>query len=290
MVPSWLLTALLIPGSYDPAPEGFSFNPVISEAGIPYYAVPGPTFRIPFNIHRLDPDSVEQLRLYVFTDGGRSWAFSASATPDQGGFEFTAKAAGEHCFAVQVKRKTGRLDPSEVALFQPQIVVAVKQGEPEPPAVALDAEAAKLSDDLTRIELDLIRKELKLIAAADRLTPKTMDRIDALKLRLYMVQNQVQMRAALAAVGRWNDPPSPGPGWGYSPMVPGSPSLPPAPLTTPLQPATYVPMPALSLPPVPTVPPAPGVPETPPLPTPIIPAGRWDPATLRLPSPGTHYR
>lgn len=232
MVSTWLLAAALAPGLHDPADQGDA------PTAATVYRLEKPAFRIPFHLNSYQPQQIEEIRLLVSTDHGQSWLGAATATPDELAFEFKAKKTGEHWFAVQVKRKNGRLVPPDEDQFRPLLKVhvgAVEDSGQPVKAALLQEEADKLDEKLTEIELDLIRNELKRMAERKELSAETEERIDRLRERLRGAQLRLQERdrslKAFPSADSWV-PPAPGPATPYP-----APNLQPVPEPTPVPPA-----------------------------------------------------
>jgi HEAT repeat protein len=72
------------------------------------------SFRIPILFDRGRRAQVEQLRLYVSTDRGKTWKQAGSITPDEEYFTYTAPDDGLYWFAVQVVTKNKEILPATV--------------------------------------------------------------------------------------------------------------------------------------------------------------------------------
>ena len=184
MIPMWLMVAALATGAYDPAPDEL---PPLSKA-------PGPQFQIPCKLSKLAPlieaREIARVQLYVSANCGKTWEMYDEIGPDTSTFTFTAKRPGEYWFTARLKMKDGTLNPADPADFAPMQRVAVAAGIGSDPLVAAKrkptaAEAASdLDDELTRVELELIRKELKRLSEMSELTPAAEDKLDRLRIRL----------------------------------------------------------------------------------------------------------
>src|SRR5262245_11535526 len=184
MATTWaILTVVGLSGGQPPRP---SLTPAEAET-IPLFKVPGPAFKIPCRV----PDrtrGVVGVELWVSLDGGRKWtkaeALPWSDTDAAKEFEFHAKKSGEHWFAVRVQFKDGRHDPEDVSELVPAQRTWVMAGSDSvgAPKAALTAAALdELDDELNRVELDLIRKEMKRLAASKEFTNEVADQIDRLR-------------------------------------------------------------------------------------------------------------
>jgi hypothetical protein len=185
MIPTFVLTAALAVGAYEPVPT--------PAAPTDIHKVPGPAFLIPCKVAAAD--RVTHVQLWVSADRGQKWDLYEEITPDKPAFTFIAKKPGEYWFAPRIKKKDGTLSPADTAelVATQRVAVATGSDSPEPPARPLarptakptTAEAvAELDDELTRVELELIRKEIKRLSEEKELTPEAEDKFDRLRGRL----------------------------------------------------------------------------------------------------------
>jgi hypothetical protein len=184
MLVAWIMTAVVVTNPTPPAAPD-----------LPVYRVPGPAFEIPYKVTDRTPDLVA-VQLWVSADCGKSWEQAGEANPGQGMFKYHAKKPGEYCYAPRLKFKDGRVMP-RVGELEPQHRVVVEAGhEPVTPARAtlLTKVADDLDEELTRLEFELIRKEIKQLAEMKGLTQDTADKIDRLRSRLREAQNRLQNR------------------------------------------------------------------------------------------------
>lgn len=164
--------------------------------------IPGPYLKIPCKVVR--PSETVWVRLYVSDDRGRTWALEGEITPDKDSFVFCAKRPGEYWFAPCVKGKDGTLEPDELARLTPMQRALIETGtEPAagptitPPTVSpvrsksVAREAEELDEELTRVELELIRKEIKRLSEAKELDPATEDKLDRFRIRLRDVRDRL---------------------------------------------------------------------------------------------------
>jgi hypothetical protein len=161
----------------------------------PVYKIPGPALKIPCKVD--SPQAVERVQLYVSDNRGQTWAFYDEITPEKDSFVFSARKPGEYWFTARLKKKDGTLDPARTADFVVMQKVEVETGtgysEPVPPPLTRSsaADVAKeLEDELTRVEMELIRQEIKKLSEAKKLTPETGDKIDRLRARLREIQDR----------------------------------------------------------------------------------------------------
>jgi hypothetical protein len=190
MLFTWIMTAILVSNPTVPAPAA---APEARE--LPAYRVPGPAFEIPCKVKDPAPDLVA-VQLWVSADGGKSWEKSAEIKPDGGKFEYHAQKPGEYLFAPRLKFKDGRVTPAVGDLSAAQRVVVEAGYEPVTPARAtlLSKVANDLDEELTRLEFELIRKEMAQLAAMKGWTQDTADKIDSLRVRLRDAQHRLQNR------------------------------------------------------------------------------------------------
>ena len=153
----------------------------------------------PRDAARDHPEQVAEVHLYVSADRGKTWQLYEAITPDKQSFTFVAKKNGEYWFAPRVKKKDGTLLPGDVSELAPTQRVAVGADGDEPPTVPLRPlarprtaadTADELDDELTRVELDLIRKEIKKLTALNSLTPDAEERFDRLRQRLRLLRDR----------------------------------------------------------------------------------------------------
>lgn len=95
-------------------------------------------FKIPFN-HDYRNVNIKEVRLYVSSDQGRSWKFTATAAPEEKHFRFSTPVDGFFWFAVQTVDSQGKLFPPSVEECRPELKVIVDtnpplvQAQPLPP-------------------------------------------------------------------------------------------------------------------------------------------------------------
>ncbi len=74
--------------------------------------------------------SIDQLFLYVSTDGGRTWRQEAAASPGQTGFRFFAPGDGSYGFKLQIVDKRKQAYPPDVGAGPADLMVVVDQRKP----------------------------------------------------------------------------------------------------------------------------------------------------------------
>jgi hypothetical protein len=187
MIATWVVTVAFGLGASQPP------HPLAEPAPvelIPVYKVPGPAFTMPCKLS--DLSAVVGVQLWVSTDGAKTWAVCAEIATDATKFEFHAKRPGEHWFAVRLKHKDGTFNPASVSDLVPIQRVSVATGsEAESARKNRPTELANvLDEELPRLELELIRKEIKRLAEEKRLTPETEATIERLRFRLSMIRER----------------------------------------------------------------------------------------------------
>lgn len=234
MISVWAVAAVLACGSSDPAG--------------PVYNVPGPAFHIPVNAQVTREAPAVRVELWVSSDLGRTWERSGEVSPSAGQFRFVAPRPGEYWFATRLRFPDGSLSPTLVEALAPQLRVrtatgmsdlnqpgtnapgwladAVRPNSAPRPGGSLDATASELEDELARLELDLIRKELKRLASAEGFGPDVADKIDQLRMRLRDAQDRLRQRTGrgTSSTGATLDP------LPTAPVPPPRPEPPPIPL------------------------------------------------------------
>lgn len=190
MVPTLVMAAALAVGGTEPPPPP-------APAPTEVYKVPGPAFQIPCKVQAAD--LIAAVQLWVSADRGKSWEMYDEITPDKSAFTFVAKRAGEYWFAPRIKKKDGQMLPAGVAdlVATQRVEVATGGVGTEPPPLPIPspkrtaqtaAEAvAELDEELTRVELELIRKEIKRLSEAKELSPEAEEKFDRLRLRLRLL-------------------------------------------------------------------------------------------------------
>ncbi|MBN9118664.1 MAG: hypothetical protein J0I06_05830 [Planctomycetes bacterium] len=273
MIPTFVMAAALAVGGYDPAP------PAPAEV----HKVPGPAFLIPCKVEAADLVAVVQL--WVSADRGRKWELYDEITPDKPAFTFIAKRAGEYWFAPRIKKKDGTMLPADTGELVATQRVAVTTGSDgsEPAARPTLADTAdELNDELTRVELELIRKEIKKLSEMKELTPEAEEKFDRLRIRLRDARDRLRRDRGVPSLDPWapstSSPGLPPPGL-PAPVVAPSTSPPglPAPTVVPSPyrhsapddmriPPPTIPTDPLVVPPVPkrVIPPVPARPVAPP--------------------------
>ncbi len=99
-------------------------------------------FKIPF---KNDQKSlgVTQVRLYVSSDQGRTWQFTATAAPEEQHFRFSTPQDGYYWFAVQTVDTQGKLHPPSTANLDAKLRVIV---DATPPSVQVQALPSRGND------------------------------------------------------------------------------------------------------------------------------------------------
>jgi hypothetical protein len=227
---------------------------------VPLHKVPGPAFLIPCKVEAADLVAVVQL--WVSADRGKKWELHEEITPDKTAFTFTAKKPGEYWFAPRIKQKDGKMLPAETSGLVPTQRVAVATGDDatEPPGKPVAKPTvvetvAELDEELTRVELELIRKEIKKLSEMKDLTQDAEDRFDRLRMRLRDLRERLRPDRERSPSILMPDLPRVSP-----PRV--SPSLTPVPYDDKLIPPSSVPTDPLILPPA-AIKPAPAPPAAP---------------------------
>jgi hypothetical protein len=226
MIATFVMVAALTASGYDPAPE--------------VHKIPGPAFQIPCKVDQ--PKEIDRVQLYVSDNRGKTWALYQEITPNEDSFTFYARKPGEYWFTARLKKKDGTLVPTDQAKFVVMQRVAVETGtgygEPASPLpsvkpIATATEIAKeLDDELTRVEMELIRKEIKRLAEVKKFTPETGDKIDRLRMRLRDVQAHIRRNRDDSPLATQSNPPA---------VYPPSPYIPPPAATDDRIPPTTTP-------------------------------------------------
>jgi hypothetical protein len=152
------------------------------------HTVPGPYFRIPCKMEQIA--DAECAQVYVSENRGETWKLWTELTAEKPDFTYRAKKAGEYWFAVRLKKKDGTLEPANETDLVPQQRVEVKTGcEPTTKFDTLN----ELDDELTRMEFELIRKELKQLAEEKILSPTVQARFDVLRNRLRAIREKMEL-------------------------------------------------------------------------------------------------
>ena len=81
-------------------------------------------FKIPFKNDQKN-GNITQVRLYVSSDQGRSWNFTATAAPEEQHFRFVTPQDGSFWFTVQTVDSQGKLFPPALDDFKPNLKVIV---------------------------------------------------------------------------------------------------------------------------------------------------------------------
>ena len=158
---------------------------------VPLHKVPGPAFLIPCKVEAADLVAVVQL--WVSADRGQKWALHEEITPDKQAFTFDAKKPGEYWFAPRIKKRDGKFLPADTADLVATQRVAVATGSEAPTWAGAVAPVrkptaadtvAELDEELTRVEIELIRKDIKKLSEMKELTTEAEDKIYQLRHRL----------------------------------------------------------------------------------------------------------
>ncbi len=129
-------------------------------------------FKIPFK-NDFKSANVNQVRLYVSNDQGRTWNLTATAAPEEKHFKFSTPQDGFFCFAVQTVDTQGKLSPPGVDDLRPNLKVIVDsiapavQVQPLQPRNNEVGVAWSVRDDNLDVVLpDAVRVEWRIVGAA----------------------------------------------------------------------------------------------------------------------------
>jgi hypothetical protein len=127
------------------------------------FRIPTRDFALPITLDRAQAGEIQQLRLYVSFDEGKTWKKAASASPKEENFTYSATGDGIFWFTVQVIFKDGRAEPKEIR--DPPFIrkVFVEKGEvarltrkpangASPNAQSLEQEVAELREKLKALQ------------------------------------------------------------------------------------------------------------------------------------------
>ena len=211
MIPTFVVVAALAVG-YEPV------------ADVPLHKVPGPAFLIPCKVAAAD--LVTHVQLWVSADRGKKWDLYEEITPDKPAFTFVAKKPGEYWFAPRIKKKDGTMLPADVAELVATQRVAVATGSDSPEPLTNQTRTVadtvdELDEELTRVELELIRKDIKRLSEEKELTPEAEDKFDRLRGRLRDLRERLRSNRDPLVTGSTLETDLPG-------ARPISPVLPPA--------------------------------------------------------------
>ncbi len=128
-------------------------------------------FKIPF---KNDPkNSVGQVRLYVSSDQGRAWQFTATAAPEEQHFRFSTSQDGFFWFTVQTVDRAGKQFPASMDEFKANLKVIVDtvppvvQAQPLQPRNNEVGVAWTIKDENLDLALpDSVRVEYRIAGAA----------------------------------------------------------------------------------------------------------------------------
>jgi hypothetical protein len=233
-------------GSFDPT----TLSPPGDTATV--HRMPGPGVRFPCKVDL--PAEVAGVQLWVSANRGRTWTLYDEIAPGTATFDFVAKRPGEYWFATRVKTKDGSLLPPDIKDLAPAQRVTVETGSEDEQAhktTRLAEMVDGLDTELTRLELELIGKEIKRLAGKKGYDLETADKIDRLRSRLRDLRYRLGERDT--AVDPFRAPQA-------LPPVPTFNNKPAAPVTDPDR--DLLPIPAAPAPGLPVAPP-PRVPERP---------------------------
>lgn len=177
-------------------------NPVLSTAPgdwfLPTHTVEGAAIQIPVELDRLREQSPEanEVQLFVSSDRGSTWKpgsmKSVADLRQNNMLYYQAAKPGEYWFAVRVRRSDGSVSPTDPADFSPLLIVNfVRRGVAGGPAEQVPG----LEDELDRVEIDLIRREVRRLAAAKEGTIGALGEVDQLRDRLRRLRARGQERS-----------------------------------------------------------------------------------------------
>jgi hypothetical protein len=87
------------------------------------------TVRVPVHVASDQRAAVQRLHLYASTDKGKTWEQVSTISADRDSFVFQAPGLGLYWFVVQVVRRDGKTDPSDLGeTVRPRLKVLIKGG------------------------------------------------------------------------------------------------------------------------------------------------------------------
>src|SRR5262245_19398433 len=146
-------------------------DPLVADRDpVPFYEITTSQFAIPVKVSL--PGNVTAVDLYVSTDRGDTWVMEGRVRPDGRPFLFHAPKSGEYWFAPLLRLTDGNTSPADIRDLRVNLRVRVtlpdvREVSPPPlnaPTAAkprLETELDSLDEELNRLEMDLIRKELR---------------------------------------------------------------------------------------------------------------------------------
>lgn len=187
MISTFVIAVALAIGAGEPVPTA-----PITRDTVPTYPAPGGHFGIPCKMAALPPEIVG-VELWFSDNGGKTWAKSGLLLRDQSQFEFRAPKAGEYLFATRLCVHDGSTRPERDKDLVPEMRVVVGSVSERPKKASREAATVEeLDDELTRVELELIRKELKSLSELKGFNPKTEEKIDRLRARLLQARERLR--------------------------------------------------------------------------------------------------
>lgn len=126
-------------------------------------------FKIPFKNDQKS-QGVTQVRLYVSTDQGKHWQYTATSSPEEQHFRFSTPQDGYYWFAVQTVDSLGKFFPPTLADLKPNLKVIVDtlpprvQAHPLQPRQGEVGVSWSVQDDNLDLSLpDAVRVEYRMV-------------------------------------------------------------------------------------------------------------------------------
>ncbi|MCA1657460.1 MAG: hypothetical protein LC713_07115, partial [Actinobacteria bacterium] len=155
-----LVLAALAPGSA-PTPARAAPAPAARSPRVPTIYHKSRSFRIPFNVEKVDRPRLKEVQLWVSEDTGYSWKPVSVTTPDRPAFTFRAARDGEYWFAVRTVDTKGQLFPGEDENVDPSMKVVI---DTNPPRLVIEPDGRRGS--LAAVRWDVRDEHLDLKSLA----------------------------------------------------------------------------------------------------------------------------
>jgi hypothetical protein len=142
-------------------------QPAATRAEEVHTVVPGP-IGIPVQIDKDHRKDIQELRLYVSQDQGRTWKSAGKLKPDQPAFSYNAEQEGEHWFFVQSVMTDGRKYPEGTHSVPPALKVRVQAGAKGETSKAATVEAWKKELEELRARVKELEERLKKVEQKEK--------------------------------------------------------------------------------------------------------------------------
>jgi hypothetical protein len=140
------------------APAGARVGPPLTDSDV--WRTDSREFLIPFRVDPGRGDEINEVRLYVSRDRGKTWVKAGTQSPSSDGFPFTAPEDGLYWFSVQMVTSDGRPHPADTAALSPGLKLRCRKRSPADGSILRE-----VKDELRYLRQRILEMEKRLAEA-----------------------------------------------------------------------------------------------------------------------------